>query len=182
MFTFLILLCVRFFDIDRRAFLLHNCSVLVIHTHIHVCICIYTYLYIYICVHVCEYLPLSLLGCTHQSEQRQVIHIYWSDAKRSNGVAGVICFCWHRLPAIYTPPSQIPLLRSIKQLLWERVRHFLCVLMLTLYTYWGYINFTNKFDMLRKRYLRLQEIFKVCNRFNSKMKQAFDCSIKYRYN
>lgn len=58
MFTFLILLCVRFFDIDRRAFLLHNCSVLVIHTHIHMCVYvskhIYISIYVYMCVRICR--------------------------------------------------------------------------------------------------------------------------------
>lgn len=85
---------------------------------------------------------------------------------------------------IVYPVSTLPLLKSpfaIKHFLWERVRHFQCVLMLTLYTYKEYINFTQKSEMPRKRFRRLQEIKKLLIRLNSKMKQVSDYCMKDRY-
>lgn len=80
--------------------------------------------------------------------------------------------------------STLPLLKSpfaIKHFLWERVRHFQCVLMLPLYTYREYINFKHKFEMPKTSYLRPKEIYKVFIRLNSLMKQVFKYYIKDRY-
>lgn len=103
--------------------------------YLHISIAV-SYMYVFMCVRI------SRCRCwgTHinLSSAKSSIFI---DPTPSGQMASPASFA---SVGIVYPLSTLPLLKSlfaIKHFLWERVRHFLFVLMLSLYTYREYINF-----------------------------------------